>query len=217
VSRRFDLRPRGLPGPLPKGERLLWQGAPRWQTLAVRVLHVRKLAAYFGVLLIWYAASTLSAGTPSGAAAVATAKLAGVTLVPLALVVAYAWGISQTTVYSVTNRRVVLRFGIALPMSVNLPFSRIDGAALYEGADGSGDIALTLAPGQRLSYLVTWPHVRPWRIARTQPALRAVPHVAQAAQVLARALAVAADVPVQPAVVTRTQSTASGVPAAASA
>jgi hypothetical protein len=217
VSRLFDLRPRGLPGPLPKGERLLWQGAPRWQTVALRVLHVRKFSTYFAVLLAWYAASKLSGGIAPGEAALATGKLLGVALVPLALLTAYAWGIGRTTVYSVTNRRVVIRCGIALPMSINLPFARIDGAALKQAADGSGDIALALSRGARVSYLMSWPHVRPWRLGRAQPSLRAVPNVAQVAQVLARALAAAAEVPVQPAPLARPQPSVSGARAVAAA
>jgi hypothetical protein len=217
VIRQFDLRPRGLPGPLPKGERLLWQGAPRWRALAVRALHVRKFAVYFAVLLAWYAASSLSGGAAPAAVALATAKLAGLALVPLALLTAYAWGIARTTVYSVTNRRVVVRFGIALPMTINLPFAQIDGAALKEAADGTGDIALTLARGARVSYLVAWPHVRPWRVGRAQPSLRSVPNVAQVAQVVSRALAAAAAVPVQPAPLARPQAAVSGVRAAAAA
>jgi hypothetical protein len=217
VTRLFDLRPRGLPGPLPKGERLLWQGAPRWQVVAVRVLHLRKFAVYFAALLAWYAAATVAGGTAPGAAALATAKLAGIALVPLGLLVAYAWGIGQTTVYSVTNRRVVVRCGLALPMTINLPFAQIDAAAVREAADGSGDIAMTLSRGARISYLMAWPHVQPWRLLRARPALRAVPNVAQLAQVIARALATAADVPVQPAPLARPQAAVSGARAAAAA
>lgn len=217
MIRHLDLRPRGLPGPLPKGERLLWQGAPRWRALAVRVLHVRKLAVYFAILLVWYAAWSLSGGTAPGAALLGTAKLAGLALVPLTLLTVYAWGIGRTTLYSMTNKRIVIRFGIALPMTINLPFSKIDGAALRQAADGSGDLALVLASGQRLSFLVTWPHVRPWTIARVQPSLRCVPDAARAGQILARALAAAAEVSVQPAPALRPQQSADGMRAAATA
>jgi hypothetical protein len=35
-----------------------------------------------------------------------------------------------------------------------------------------------------LSYLVCWPHVRPWRF-QTQPALRCIPNARRVAQLLA--------------------------------
>ncbi|MEM1103487.1 MAG: hypothetical protein AAGH48_05230, partial [Pseudomonadota bacterium] len=46
---------RGLPEALPEGERILWQGEPTWRQLAVNVFHIRALAIYFGVLMIWRA------------------------------------------------------------------------------------------------------------------------------------------------------------------
>ena len=36
----------GLPEPLPKGESILWQGAPDLADLAVRVFHLKKIAVY---------------------------------------------------------------------------------------------------------------------------------------------------------------------------
>ena len=39
----------------------------------------------------------------------------------------------------------------------------------------------------RLSYLVCWPHVRPWYVSKTQPALRCIPDAAKVAQLLAEA------------------------------
>ena len=32
---------RGLPGLLPKGEHIVWQGAPQWQALSRRAFHTR--------------------------------------------------------------------------------------------------------------------------------------------------------------------------------
>ncbi len=145
MSRPIQLRVKGLPGPLPAGERLLWQGTPQWRAVALRVMHVRKLAIYFGALLVWYVVSKLAGGMPAVDVTVGTAKLAGVALAPLVLLTAYAWGVQRTTVYTVTSRRIIIKCGIALPMTVNLPFARIDGAAVKAHADGGGDIALTSA------------------------------------------------------------------------
>ena len=43
---------RGLPEPLPPGETLLWQGSPRWWSLALDAYRVRALAVYFGVIVL---------------------------------------------------------------------------------------------------------------------------------------------------------------------
>jgi hypothetical protein len=196
---------RGLPEKLPEGERVLWQGAPRWQTLLRRVFHVRFVAAYFAAIIGWEIMSSLSAGVAAEGVAITAAKLLGVALVPILLAWLYCWGVERSTVYTITNRRVVMSFGLALPMSVNLPFSRIASAGLHCNADGSGDIPLQLLPTERMAYFMVWPHARPWRMAQAEPMLRGIPQVEEAAGILARALAVHANVavPFQPALPAR--------------
>jgi hypothetical protein len=48
---------------------------------------------------------------------------------------------------------------------------------------------LSLLPGERISYLWMWPHVRPWRYAHPQPALRNLPDADRAGQILSLAFA----------------------------
>jgi hypothetical protein len=77
-----------------------------------------------------------------------------------------------------TNRRVVMRIGIVLTLTFNLPCKRIVGAGLRLDANGSGDLALTLRGEDRIAYLHLWPHARPWKLARPEPMLRSVPQAA---------------------------------------
>ena len=108
--------------------------------------------------------------------------------VPFALMAAYAWAIQRSTTYSITTHRVVLGFGIALPVTFNIPFARIAGAELRLYPGGAGDIPLNLLAGEKLSYFVMWPHARPWRMAATQPMLRCVPNAETVSMILADAL-----------------------------
>jgi hypothetical protein len=184
-----------LPERLPEGERLLWQGAPDWRRLAQHAFHIRGLALYFGAIVAYCLASAIIDGKPLHDAAVSTALLTGTAMVPIAFLTAYAWLVSRSTVYTVTDQRVVLRFGIALPMTINLPYRKIEAAALRPLANGSGDISLLLNPADKLAYLVLWPHARPWRLKRPEPTLRAIPDAVRVGQLLARALAASADMP----------------------
>lgn len=186
----------GLPGSLPQGERLLWQGSPVLAALARRTLHGRMLAGYFLLLLAWVAVSSLTAGLTPGAAAWHVLRVLPLALAALALVALLAWQIARSTVYTITDRRVVLSFGIALPVKLNLPFARIAAAAVKVFPDGTADIPLALARPDRVAWLMLWPHVRPWRLGRPEPTLRAVPEGAQVAAILSRALAAAAAQPV---------------------
>ncbi|MGF1549876.1 MAG: photosynthetic complex putative assembly protein PuhB [Sphingomonadaceae bacterium] len=171
---------RGLPGRLPPGEHILWQGCPDWRLFARTALPLRALAVYFALLIGW----SLAAGSPYGAAATFVAGLA-----LFGLMLLFAWGVGRSTVYTLTDKRIVLRIGIALAKCVNLPLALIAAADLRRHGDRGGDILLTLNEGERVGYALLWPHVRPWRLARPQPMLRALPDAEALAQLLSRAAA----------------------------
>ena len=185
----------GLPAPLPADEAILWQGAPDWKTLARRAMRARLVSAWFALLIVWGVAGGMADGTPPGELAVSAARLAGLAVVAVALLALFAWLASRTTLYTITSRRVVLRFGIALPITIQIPFSRMQAAGLRAWADGTGDISVSLAPGERLAYLVLCPHARPWTFGRAQPSFRSIPDAAAVAQILGRALAASASQP----------------------
>jgi hypothetical protein len=107
----------------------------------------------------------------------------------VALLAGYCWLVGRTTVYTVTDRRLVMRVGVAVPISLNLPFTKIEHAGVRLFADGTADLPVTVKPGNRVAYLVLWPHAVPWRMARPQPMLRSVPDGARVAEILGGALA----------------------------
>jgi len=72
-------------------------------------------------------------------------------------------------------------------MTLQFPFKWIGAADLTLADDGTGTIALRTLGRTRFSYLMTWPHARPWRFNPTQPALRCVPEAARIARLLAEA------------------------------
>ncbi|MDP4025425.1 photosynthetic complex putative assembly protein PuhB [Methylobacterium sp. NEAU 140] len=190
---------RGLPGPLPRGERILWQGAPTTAGLLVRVFHAR-------LVVLWFAACALAVASTAGSVQRAL-MLAGPTVLVGAAAVALLWLLAylthRSTVYTITDRRVVLQVGIALPVTHNLPFAQIENAGFRAFTDGSGDLPLRLQPGLRVAYLQLWPHARPWRLSRTEPMLRSVPEADTVARLLARALEAHADGAMAPVVVAR--------------
>lgn len=182
----FEAR-RGLPEALPRGERLLWQGSPDAVGVARDVLHLRKLALYFAVLLAWRLGTAVADGASWAAASLGTLPLAALALTGWATLALLALLMARTSVYTITNRRLVMRVGIVLTVTFNLPFSRIESVALRTRGR-VGDIALTLSAGEQIAYLNLWPHARPWQLKRTQPMLRALPGARVVAQLLSNAL-----------------------------
>lgn len=193
-AEEYEFEPvRGLPGPLPTGERLLWQGTPGAWALASSALRVPLVAAYFALLALWQFESSWRAGEGPGIALrhVGTPLLLGAAA--CAVLIAIGWAAARATVYTITDRRIVIRHGIALPMSLNLPFSRIEAAALKMRRDGTGNLAIRVARPQRVSYWLTWPHVRPGHYLQPQPTLRGIHEPRRVAELLAAALGRSAE------------------------
>ncbi len=172
----------GLPGDLPPGERILWQGKPEWRMLARTAFHTRIVAGYFVLLSVWAVADAMV--NQSGATGAAMTILAG--LAAVGLLHLLAWGSARTTIYTLTNRRIVMRIGMAVPKCINLPLTEIRSVDLALRSGGSGDLPLTLVGSPKLGFLALWPHARAWRIARPQPMLRAVADAQDVARLIAR-------------------------------
>ncbi len=190
----FDFEPqKGLPALLPAGETLLWQGSPNWRSLAVRAYHVRKVAIYFLLLMAWRVGVGVSAGHSISAIALSCAFLLALGMVAIGVLSLLAYFTSRETVYSITSRRILLRHGVAVPMTMNIPFKTIEAADLKSFADGIGDVSVRVQADQRVGYLITWPHLRPGFITRPQPSFRSLPDARNAAAILANALAADSD------------------------
>ena len=179
----------GLPESLPRDEHALWQGGSDARSLALGTFHIRKLAVYFAVLLGLRLAFQLLDGVALADALSGVAILALFAAFALGLMSLYATLVARSTMFTITNRRIVIRCGVAVPMTVNLPYSRIDAVDVRERADGSGEIAVLPERLSRVSYVLLWPMVKPWRWLRVQPVLRGLHDVASVASIVAEAIA----------------------------
>ena len=65
-----NLQFKELPAPLPVGERVIWQGKPSFTGLALRSFHIREVAIYFGLLLVWRLWSNWSQDMAAGDATI---------------------------------------------------------------------------------------------------------------------------------------------------
>ena len=173
----------GLPEALPAGEVLLWQGAPEWSEIAQRVFMMRWVGGYFVALTLWEIMNvTLQGG-------VATDVIGPVMLLVLAGAVAVGILALLASIYSITSRRLVMRVGVALPITINIPFVALAGASLRNRKDGAGDIVLELLPSHRISWIALWPHCGGWSFGRPKPMLRGIANAAEVAEILGNAVA----------------------------
>lgn len=184
----------GLPERLPKGETLLWQGSPEWRPLAVAAFHVRKVAVYFALLLAWDLTSASPADASLSDMLTHSAWLVGVAAGAIVILCLLAFLYARGTIYTLTTRRIVIRSGLALPITLNLPLSLIGSASVKKAKDGRGSIALKVVKPNRVAWLVLWPNVRPWSFSNPQPMLRCLKDAGTIATMLVAALEAEAGV-----------------------
>ncbi|SIQ17530.1 MULTISPECIES: photosynthetic complex putative assembly protein PuhB [Acidiphilium] len=179
---------RGLPHALPAGETLLWQGSPTFRALAVGAFHVKAWSIYVAIMLAWGIVSALISHHSLRVAEAAGFWSLFLGVLALAMVLGFAFLTARTTIYTITSKRIVIRYGAAIQKHVNLPFRAIQAVGLRTAPDGTGDIVMTPEADRNLSYLLLWPHVRAGKRGRVEPVLRGIPDAAGAARVLAAAL-----------------------------
>jgi len=183
---RARMRVHGVAEALPPGERVLWEGAPAPQAVARHLLFVRPLTAYFAAMVAWWMfanrdqIATTAFWTPVGMQLLLVGAVLG----------GFLWlgrWIARSTIYAITDRRIVMRLGVIFPLTVNIPLRNIMGAQVKQFGDGTGQIALQLDPKEKLAWIVLFPHVRPWRFTNPQPLLRGLADPAQVGEVLRNA------------------------------
>ncbi|WP_353138022.1 photosynthetic complex putative assembly protein PuhB [Limnohabitans sp.] len=178
LGHEYEFEPQfGLPERLPSDEFIVWQGSPDVAALASSAFHIKKLAIYFALLIIACAWPALEEGASVMAVLLSVKWIAPLALVGLGSVWMLAFMTSRTTVYTLTNKRVVMRLGIVFTVSFNLPLKQVAAADVGLLKGGFGDITLALKGSDRIAWVHLWPSVRPWRLTKPEPTLRAIPQV----------------------------------------
>jgi hypothetical protein len=150
---------------------------------------VRALVGYFAAMLLIQA--LYLAGEPGGLVMRPLLFSLGAAALALLMLAGVAWYAARNTLYTLTNRRVVMRIGIVLTLTLNLPYKALASAAVRHYRDGSADIVLDLAGEDRMGWAHLWPHARPWALRKPQPSLRCLRDASTVAALLQSAWAAA--------------------------
>jgi hypothetical protein len=178
----------GLPETPPEGEQVLWSGSPLKWRLGPHVFRTKWVLVLFAILAV----SSIFSGLNHGAGFTRIAVTCATMLFLGGLIAVFfnvlGWLIAINTIYTITNKRLVIRHGVTLPMTINVPFAKVARADAKVRRDGTADISLALLDGNRLSIFAIWPHNRPWSWQGPQPAMRMVPDGGRVANILVNAL-----------------------------
>lgn len=180
-------RVRGVSEALPPGERILWEGAPNARALARHLFFIRPLSAYLGAMVLWWVAvNRTQVNTDAFWATL------GIQLMLVGGVIGGAWllarSIANGTTYAITDHRIVMRFGVIFPLTINVPLHYVEGASAREFTDKTGQIAVQLTKKESIAWIVLFPHVRPWKFSNPEPLLRGLMEPVKVGEVLRAAV-----------------------------
>jgi Bacterial PH domain len=181
--------PDGEVSRLPAGERVLWSGAPDASSLARNFLRERWVLGFVFLTFLLQAADVLRRDFPmQRLVGVATLSII-LGVVAISTIRFFAWRLSKTSKYVITNRRVYFNIGIVLRADANIPYAGMDGVDLKRHSDGSADLMMTLAGPTEIPWLLLFPHMA-WRGSRKgRPTFRGLRDSQKAADAVVNALA----------------------------
>jgi hypothetical protein len=183
-----DALPRPVGFRLEPGERILWQGRPEVGALRRHLLKVRWLVAYVAGLLAWKLALILGVRGLRPQETFDLIALLGQGTLLMGIVAYLAWALARSTTYTVTDLRIVIRHGIALPGTVDIPLRALRSVAVRIHDDGTGDVALAVREGGGIGLSKLWPHVQGFSPSQPVPMLRGLRDAAMLGTRLARRL-----------------------------
>ena len=175
--------PKNILDAIPNGESILWKGRPslwgfswnlfglKWITLYLSMLSIVSVARFF-------ASDFYTAFYVDFLPFFLSGIFASIILIGLAAIQAYS------TVYIITENRVIIKTGAALSFLISMPFKKIKEVNLQKRGASIGTISFELFSNKRVPYISCWPSVRPWKFKKTQPAFSCVRSVDEVATIL---------------------------------
>ena len=175
--------PKNILDAIPNGESILWKGRPslwgfswnlfglKWITLYLSILSIVSVARFF-------ASDFYTAFYVDFLPFFLSGIFASIILIGLAATQTYS------TVYIITENRVIIKTGAALSFLISMPFKKIKEVNLQKRGASIGTISFELLSEKRVPYISCWPSVRPWKFKRTQPAFSCIGSVDKVATIL---------------------------------
>ena len=172
---------------IPEGESILWKGKPSFWGFSWYFFGLKLLAFYLIILSVVFAARlTVTDFFTAFVVDFLPFLLSGI--LTSCILMALAKIQSQSSLYIITENRVIIKSGAALSFLISMPFKKIKAVNLQKRKGSLGTISFELNSGKRVPYISCWPSVRPWRFKNTEPAFSCIENVDEVATILRKSV-----------------------------
>ena len=168
---------------IPKGERVCWTGKPNWISFGFHAFGIKYILIYF-IVSAFYAISQIElvfsfkAFIGEYISFVVSGMIASLILFML------SYFSAQHTYYVITEKRLVIRTGIALVFLLNVPLKNvisIDKQSLFYGY---GNLSFKPQSKKRIPYFSCWPSVRRGSFLNPVPTFRSIANIEQIGKIV---------------------------------
>lgn len=158
---------------IPSGEEIHWYGRPDWKSLGYCCYGIKYLIIYLLLSVLYTFVKmpvefSLAAFVNHYIPYMLSGTVAGIILFIL------AFASAKHTCYVITDKRIVIRTGIALVFLLNLPFKNILSIDRQRLKNTRGNLAFTIQSKKRIPYFSCWPSVRGGSVLNPVPAFRSI-------------------------------------------
>ena len=137
---------------IPEGESILWKGKPSFWGFSWYFFGL-KLLAFYSIILSVVFAARLTVTDFYTAFAVDFLPFLSSGILASFILMALAGIQSQSSVYIITENRVIIKSGAALSFLISVPFKKIKAVNLQKRKGSLGTISFELSSGKRVPYI----------------------------------------------------------------
>ena len=168
---------------IPSGEKIFWNGKPNWKSFGYHAFGVKYFSIYFFVCAL-YAVSQIDAIFSFGAffTKFIPYLISGILAGTILLLLSYFS--ARHTCYVITEKRIVIRTGVALVFLLNMPFKNILSIDMKTLAQGRGNVIFKVQSKKRIPYLSCWPSVKSGSFFEPIPAFRSIRDIEKIGQII---------------------------------
>ena len=161
---------------IPNKEKIHWIGKPSWASFGYQVFGIKYLIFYF-ILSALYAVSQVDPVFTFFAFLVNFIPflMSGVFAACILFVLAYLT--ASHTHYVITEKRIVIRTGVALVFLLNVPIKNIISIDKQRLAGGRGNLSFTAKSKKRIPFVSCWPSVKSGSFIEPIPAFRSISNI----------------------------------------
>jgi hypothetical protein len=164
-------------------KKICWVGRPDWKSFGYHAFGLKYFLIYF-FICAFYAVSQIESTFSFGELFIKYNPylLSGTFAGAIVLLLAYI--AARHTCYVITEKRIVIRTGVALVFLLNMPFKNILSIDTKPLAKGRGNVIFKVQSKKRIPYLSCWPSVKVGNFLEPIPAFRSIMALEKVGQII---------------------------------